>query len=59
LHFGPTLTSWGTVAVRVTDSQLALDANWRSEPPRVRIQVPGFVLIESDDGRQVFPLQRL
>ena len=58
LHFGPTLTSWGTVTLRVTDSQVTLDANWRSQPPRVRIQVPGFVPIGSNGDRQVFPLQR-
>ncbi len=58
LYFGPTLTAWGAVSLRVTDSQLALDANWRSGPPRVRIQIPGFVPICANGDHEIFPLQR-
>jgi hypothetical protein len=46
LHFGPTLTSYGPVSVKITrsGSRLLLDADidWTSEPAPVDIQVPGY-----------------
>jgi hypothetical protein len=57
LRFGPSLTSWGPVTVKLTSSQLTLQACWRAEAPRVKVQVPGFAPIDADGTREVFPLQ--
>lgn len=59
IGFGPTLTSWGTVNLRLTESQLILNANWRDAPPRLQITVPGFKPIEADPFDDVFQLQKL
>lgn len=39
LFFGPTLTAWGPVRVRVKDKQLAVEGDWRGDPPRVEISL--------------------
>jgi hypothetical protein len=59
IGFGPTLTAWGTVNLRLTESQLILNANWRGQPPRLKISVPGFKPIEADPSDDVFQLQKL
>jgi hypothetical protein len=44
--FGPTLTPFGPVAVRIwrqgAENFLAFDAHWRNQPPEVEIRIPGF-----------------
>jgi hypothetical protein len=46
LLFGPTLTAWGPVTVRVTQPAtaplLTIDAQWHGEAPAVDVLVPGF-----------------
>jgi hypothetical protein len=42
LSFGPTLTSWGTVTVRLIEERLTIEAQWRGEPAPMRIAVPGY-----------------
>ena len=59
IRFGPTLTAWGPVSVRLADSQLNLDARWRGAAPRVRISVPGFEPVEADPLDTQFQLQKL
>jgi hypothetical protein len=42
LFFGPTLTSWGPVSVRLAGRRITVEASWRGEPAPLRIAVPGF-----------------
>jgi hypothetical protein len=54
LFFGPTLTPWGPVTVRIQcqgrEAVVQLEANWRSRPPRIDVQVPGFESVANADG---------
>ena len=59
IAFGPTLTAWGPVSVRLADSQLTLDADWRNAPPRVKVVVPGYAPIEDAPANGSIKLQRL
>lgn len=46
LSFGPALTAWGTVSVRVVQPKsspmVVVDAHWHSQQPRIDICIPGF-----------------
>jgi hypothetical protein len=57
--YGPTLTEWGALSVRVAGQRLEIDARWRSTPPPLRIAVPGFREIHADASTRVFELERL
>jgi len=59
IGFGPTLTAWGPVSVRLMGSQLILDARWRGAAPCVRIVVPGSAPIEAGPSDHTFQLQKL
>jgi PAS domain-containing protein len=53
LYFGPTLTAWGPITVRMVRPAeaplLTIDAHWRDDPPRVDVEIPGFApLIDVD-----------
>lgn len=39
LSFGPTLTAWGPVHIRVKENELVVEGDWRAEPPRVEISL--------------------
>ncbi len=45
ISFGPTLTPWGPVTVRIVrpagERLLSVDAHWRDDPPRVDVEVQG------------------
>ena len=58
LRFGPTLTAWGPVSVRLQASVLRLEASWRHIAPALVIAVPGFKRIEASPGEMEFHLQR-
>lgn len=58
LVFGPTLTAWGPVTVRIAGSRLSLDAVWRDHAPPVEIAVPGFAGKIASAGERVFELQK-
>jgi hypothetical protein len=58
IRFGPTLTAWGAVSVRLADSRLNLDARWRGAAPRVRISGPGFAPVEAGPSDTQFQLQK-
>ena len=62
LLFGPTLTPWGAVTVRVANPRVEpvvhLDAQWRGAPPRIDVAVPGFERIEQADVAEPLPLSR-
>ena len=56
--FGPTVTAWGPVTVRIKESVLHLDAHWRGDPPAVTISVPGFEPQSSNLLERVFQLKK-
>ncbi len=58
LRFGPTLTAWGPVSVRLAESRLSLDAAWREHAPPVKIAVPGYLSIMAGPSERVFHLQK-
>lgn len=62
LLFGPTLTPWGAVTVRVANPRVEpvvyLDAEWRGAPPRIDVAVPGFARIDDADASTPLPLVR-
>jgi hypothetical protein len=62
VYFGPTLTPWGPVSVRIvrpsSDPLLSVDAHWREDPPRVDIEVPGFVPVVDANCSSAIPLRR-
>ena len=57
VSYGPTLTAWGPVSVRLDGLRLSFDATWRDAPPRVRIAVPGFAPIDAAPDDRDFQLQ--
>ena len=65
LAFGPTLTPWGPVSVRLDsageETRLTLDAPWRGEAPRLEFRLPGHkpVTIERPDHIKEFVLKKL
>lgn len=58
LGFGPTLTAWGAVSVRLENHTLTLEPQWRAHPPRLRVAVPGFEPAEAGGDTRVFHLRR-
>lgn len=50
LAFGPTLTDWGSVSVRVhvDDRRLHLDAKWRDAAPQIKVALSGFTATQED-----------
>lgn len=47
LRFGPSLTAWGPVTVRVGDGQVLVEGAWREEPPRLEIAIGGYTASET------------
>ncbi len=58
LAFGPTLTAWGAVAIRLTGNRVEIDAQWRDEIPMFHLRVPGFKPREAAGGERVIELER-
>lgn len=56
IYFGPTLTTWGKVSVKLTGQHMILETNWRQPPPQMRITVPGYKAIEADPAFSEFNL---
>jgi hypothetical protein len=64
--FGPTLTRFGAVSVSVRAKSggsgvlLTVDGNWRGQPPRLDVRLPGFVpqMRAAGSGREEFQLER-
>jgi len=52
VSFGPTATPWGAVTVRVISTEegarVSWDADWREEPPKIKVGLPGVALSEAD-----------
>jgi hypothetical protein len=53
-EFGPTLTPWGKVTVRIAPandgSKLTIHGEWRAAAPRLDVRLPGFVVKEKTTG---------
>jgi hypothetical protein len=49
-EFGPTLTPWGRVTVSIapmpTGPRLTIQGEWRGDPPRLDVRLPGFSVKE-------------
>jgi hypothetical protein len=62
VFFGPTLTPWGPVSVRIvrpaSSPLLSVDAHWRDDPPRVDVEVPGFLSAVDANCTSAIPLRR-
>lgn len=62
LSFGPTLTAWGTVSVRVvqpkTNPMVVIDGHWHSDQPRIDICIPGFEPVENASIDSAIALKR-
>jgi hypothetical protein len=50
LFFGPTLTAWGAVSVRIRGGELRLDAEWRGAAPALKIAIPGYLPMDVEAG---------
>ena len=68
VSFGPTLTPWGAVTVRIlstvegTDSNqplVTIDGHWRTEAPQVDVAIPGFEVQENVDTSRGIALQKI
>ena len=63
LFFGPTLTPWGPVTVRISHSaiepSLSIDATWRGVPPTIDVEIPGFRKLSDVDAAQPILLERI
>jgi hypothetical protein len=59
--FGPTLTPWGPVTVRIVTPRsqptLTVEGEWRGMTPRIDVALPGFVTTERFDPTSALPLQ--
>lgn len=58
IAFGPTLTVWGRVSVRIVQPKsrplLVVDGHWHGAAPRIDVRVPGFQEINNvPDGQSV------
>jgi hypothetical protein len=55
LRFGPTLTPWGAVTVRIerpqTERTVHIEGHWREKTPRIDVAIPGFALREDMDAK--------
>jgi hypothetical protein len=60
MSFGPTLTPFGPVSLRVEPDapdrfRVVLEADWRGEPPSVEVRIPGYSRTSEEADRQVRP----
>jgi len=59
LSFGPTLTSWGALTVRLLEGKLSVEAQWRGEPAPMRIAVARHRPITAVVAGRSYPLEPL
>jgi len=59
VSYGPTLTRWGPITVRLTASRLNLDCDWKVTPPPIKIAVPGFASVDADHEQVAFELNEI
>jgi hypothetical protein len=62
LRFGPTLTPWGPVTIRVerpaSEPTVRVDAHWHRELPKILIQIPGFRKVMNMNASRGATLER-
>jgi hypothetical protein len=62
LYFGPTLTPWGPITVRIvqpaSEPLLTIDVHWREDAPRVDVEVPGFAKMLDANCNSAIRLER-
>lgn len=62
LSFGPTLTPWGEVTVRIMhprrEPAVEVDAKWRNVAPRIDVAIPGFVKVDDASLSEPLVLKR-
>lgn len=58
IQFGPTWTRWGKIHLSYFDSRLAIQAEWRTKPPRIIVAVPGHLEMEADSAQTIFHLTK-
>jgi hypothetical protein len=62
LRFGPTLTPWGAVTVRITQPRseptVVVEGQWRGEVPRIDVAAPGFGLRNDVDVQAPVALKK-
>ena len=49
LFFGPTLTPWGRVSVRIERDAVRLETHWHATSPAIDVQIPGFEPVHNAD----------
>ena len=63
VSFGPTLTPWGPVTVRITHEgespSLSIDAKWRESPPHVDVEIPRFRKLVGVDCEATIALEKI
>lgn len=59
VSFGPTLTAWGAVTVRLENCKLTLEKQFRASVPFIKVQVPGFASAEMGTSENSIQLQKL
>lgn len=64
MSFGPTLTPFGPVSLRVEPDapdrfRVMLEADWRGEPPPIEVRIPGYSRKSEAADRQVRPATML
>jgi hypothetical protein len=59
MFFGPTLTSWGKVSVRVSSGAITVEGTWRGSAPAMRIEVPGRAAIGPAEAGRTYVLEEV
>jgi hypothetical protein len=59
VSFGPTLTAWGPVSVKIDRNHLTLERAFKAHVPVIEVAVPGFLPAEMNAEDHVLELQRI
>lgn len=59
LSFGPTLTAWGSVRVKLCRNRLRLEKQFEGPAPRIEVAVPGFFPVEMRPAEDVIELRKI
>lgn len=59
VSFGPTLTVWGPVSVRLEQNRLTLERQFKGPAPVIEVAVPGFARVEMNAAEEVIELRKL
>lgn len=59
VSFGPTLTAWGPVSVRLVRNRLTLEKQFKGPLPVIEVAVPGFAPVEMNVAVDVIELRKI